>query len=187
MTQQQFLRALSRKLRGVPAPEREEALRYYKEYLQEAALDPQADVTPLVGTPEECARGILADSLIRKEQSANVKSGWESFWLVVLGIFAAPVALPLAIAALVLVIVVFAVLTAFFAAGLGLAGGGVGMLVMTFFAPSAAQGLIVAGYGLLMISVGVLMVIGTAVLWALVVRGMASLLRRKGAKHEEGH
>ena len=177
MTQQQFLRALSRKLRGVPAPEREEALRYYKEYLQEAALDPQADVTPLVGTPEECARGILADSLIRKEQSANVKSGWESFWLVVLGIFAAPVALPLAIAALVLVI----------AAGLGLAGGGVGMLVMTFFAPSAAQGLIVAGYGLLMISVGVLMVIGTAVLWALVVRGMASLLRRKGAKHEEGH
>ena len=101
MTQQQFLRALSRKLRGVPAPEREEALRYYKEYLQEAALDPQADVTPLVGTPEECARGILADSLIRKEQSANVKSGWESFWLVVLGIFAAPVALPLAIAALV--------------------------------------------------------------------------------------
>ena len=187
MTQQQFLRALSRKLRGVPAPEREEALRYYKEYLQEAALDPQADVTPLVGTPEECARGILADSLIRKEQSANVKSGWESFWLVVLGIFAAPLALPLAIVALALVIVVFAVLFALIATGAGLAIGGAGTLVMTFFAPSLAQGLIVAGYGLLLIAAGTALVIGAAALWRLAVRGMAALLRRKGANHAQEH
>ena len=71
MTQKQFLRSLSHKLRGVPAPEREEALRYYREYLQDAALEPKADVTPLVGTPGECARGILADNLIRQEQAAQ--------------------------------------------------------------------------------------------------------------------
>lgn len=187
MTQRKFLRALSRKLRAVPEAEREEALRYYREYIEDAQLEPGADVTPLVGSPGECARGILADSLIRQEQDATVKSGWRSFWLVVLGIFAAPIALPLAIVAFALVIVVFAVLFALIATGAGLAIGGVGTLVMTAFAPSLAQGLIVAGYGLLLIAAGVALVIGTAALWRLAVRGMAALLRRKGANHAQEH
>ena len=182
MTQQEFLRALARKLRGLPQTEREDALRYYSEYLQDADLAPGADVTPLVGTPEECARGILADSLIRQEQAGNVKSGWRSFWLVLLGIFAAPVALPLAIVALVLVIVVFALLLSFFVTGIALALSG---LAMPFLIPidmtgAPGQLLVVAGYGLVMIAIGVLIVIGTAALWRLVVRGMASLLRGKG-------
>ena len=182
MTQSQFLRVLSRRLRGLPEAEREEALRYYKEYLQDAGLDPKADVTPLVGTPHECARGILADSLIRREQEATVRSGWQSFWLVLLGIFAAPVALPLAIAAFVLLIVVFAVLAALFVSGVALAIAGVALLpAAIFMAGALGQGLIAAGYGLLLISVGILMMIGTAALWRLVVRGMAALLRRKGA------
>ena len=44
------------------------------------------------------------------------------------------------------------------------------------------QALVVAGYGLLLISVGVLLIIGTAALWRLCVRGAAALLRRKGAE-----
>ena len=181
MTQQEFLRALARKLRGLPQTEREDALRYYSEYLQDADLAPGADVTPLVGTPEECARGILADSLIRQEQAGNVKSGWRSFWLVLLGIFAAPVALPLAIVALVLVIVVFALLLSFFVTGAALALSGLAMPFLAFGSTGApGQLLVVAGYGLVMIAIGVLIVIGTAALWRLVVRGMAALLRGKG-------
>ena len=44
------------------------------------------------------------------------------------------------------------------------------------------EALVVAGYGLLLISVGVLLIIGTAALWRLCVRGAAALLRRKGAE-----
>ena len=183
MTQAQFLRALARRLRGVPEAEREEALRYYREYLQETGSDPKADVTPIVGTPEECARGILADSLIRQEQNADVRSGWQSFKLVLLGVLAAPVALPLAIAAFAVAIVVFAVLLAFFATGAGLALAGLASLpAAALTVGSLGQALIVAGYGLLLISVGVLMIIGTAALWRLCVRGVAALLRRKGAE-----
>ena len=184
MTQAQFLRALSRRLRGLPEAERDEALRYYREYLQDADLEPKADVTPLVGTPDECARGILADSLIRQERDATVKSGWQSFKLVLLGILAAPVALPLAIAAFALVVTVFAALIACFVSGGALALAGVAFLpAALFMAGGPGQALIVAGYGLLLISVGILMIIGTTALWRVCVRGMAALLRRKGAEH----
>ena len=184
MTQAQFLRALSRRLRGLPEAERDEALRYYKEYLQDSDLEPKADVTPLVGTPDECARGILADSLIRQERDATVKSGWQSFKLVLLGVLAAPVALPLAIAAFALCVTVFAVLIACFISGVALALAGVAFLPAALFMTGAlGQGLIVAGYGLLLISVGILMIVGTTALWRVCVRGVAALLRRKGAEH----
>ena len=183
MTQAQFLRSLSRKLRGLPAAEREEALRYYREYLQDAELAAGADVTPLVGTPAEAARGLLADRLIRQEQEAKVSSGWRSFWLVVLGIFAAPVALPLAIVAVALLIVVFAVLLSLIITGVALVLGGAAMLPAAFFAATLGQGLVVAGYGLLTAAVGALLALGAVVLWRMVVRGMASLLRLKGADH----
>ena len=55
---------------------------------------------------------------------------------------------------------------------------------MTFFTDSLAQGLIVAGYALLLISVGVLLVIGTLVLTRLLARAVrALLLREKGDAH----
>ena len=181
MTQAQFLRALARRLRGLPEAEREEALRYYKEYMADAGLERGADVTKLVGTPEQAARGLLADSLIRQEREANMKSGWQSFKLVLLGIFAAPVALPLAIAAFVLVIVVFAVLAALFVSGVAVAVAGVAMIPAAFFmVGTLGQALIVVGYGLLMISVGILLVLGTAALWRLAVHTVASMLRAKG-------
>ena len=181
MTQAQFLRALARRLRGLPEAEREEALRYYKEYMADAGLERGADVTKLVGTPEQAARGLLADSLIRQEREANMKSGWQSFKLVLLGIFAAPVALPLAIAAFVLVIVMFAVLAALFVSGVAVAVAGVAMIPAAFFmVGTLGQALIVVGYGLLMISVGILLVLGTAALWRLAVRTVASMLRAKG-------
>ena len=185
MTQAQFLRALARRLRGLPEAERDEALRYYKEYIEEAGLERGADVTGLVGTPEQAARGLLADSLIRQEREANMKSGWQSFRLVLLGILAAPVALPLAIAAFVLVIVVFAVLAALFVSGAAVAVAGAATVPAAFLmVGTLGQALIVVGYGLLMISVGVLLVLGAAALWRLAVRAVASLLRRKeGAAH----
>lgn len=174
MTQKQFLRSLSHKLRGVPALEREEALRYYREYLQDAALEPKADVTPLVGTPGECARGILADSLIRQERAAQkaAEPARSDGGRVVLGVLMLPVWL-----------IAFAVLLSLGVSGAALALGGAAALPAAFLmVGELGQALVVAGYGLLLISVGVLLIIGTAALWRLCVRGAAALLRRKGAE-----
>ena len=94
------------------------------------------------------------------------------------------IALPLAIAAFALVVTVFAVLAWFFLGGIALVIAGAAFLPAAVFMTGAlGQGLIVAGYGLLLISVGILMIIGTTALWRVCVRGVAALLRRKGAEH----
>lgn len=173
MTQAQFLRALRRKLRGVPEAERAQALRYYKTYLQDAGLASGDDVTTLVGTPEQAARGILADNRIRQDraQAAPKQEERSGAGRVLLGIFTVPFAL-----------IAFAVLLAFGFSGAGLVLGGAAMAALAFFTGAVGQGLIVAGYGLLMISVGVLLVVAVVVLWSLVARGMSALLRGKGAE-----
>ena len=173
MTEKQFLRALSRKLRGLPEAERSEALRYYREYIQDAGLEPGADVTPLVGSPDEAARGMLADSQIRQTNETAAAERRESGTRVLLAILLAPVAFA-----------VFVTLIALFASGAGLALGG---LLMPFLAIGTTgpvgQLLIIIGYGLLMIAVGVLMIVAVIVLWRLAVRGYAAVLHGKGESH----
>lgn len=173
MTQSQFLRSLARKLRGLPAGEREEALRYYREYLQEAGIPRGEDVTDRVGTPEQAARAVLADAQIRQTQAKLQRERRASTVRVLLGVL---LFIPLLVA--------FSVLLAFGLTGAGLGLGGLAALCMTFFTDGLAQGLIVAGYALLLISVGVLLVIGALVLTRLLARAVrALLLREKGDAH----
>ena len=172
MTQQEFLRRLKRLLRHAPEAERNEALRYYREYLQDAGLRPGQDVTPLVGTPEQAARGVLADAQIRQSQAQARQQHRMETGRVILAIV---LFLPMLIALIVLI--------AFGMTGLGLTLGGIAALGTVFFAGSPAQALVVAGYALLMISVGVLLVIAVFVLSRLLVRGLRVLLKGKGEAH----
>ena len=172
MTQQEFLRRLKRLLRHAPEAERNEALRYYREYLQDAGLQPGQDVTPLVGTPEQAARGVMADAQIRQNQAQAQMHRRMEIGRIVLAIV---LFLPMVIA--------LALLVAFGMTGLGLVLGGIAALGTIFFAGSLAQGLIVAGYALLMFSVGGLLVIAVLVLVRLLWRGLRTLLKGKGDAH----
>ena len=171
MTQQEFLRALARELRGVPEPERSDTLRYYKRYIHDAGLKPDADVTKLVGSPEMAARGVLADLRIREERTEAAERKSEKTRHTALAIIAVPIAL-----------VVFVILLGFGALGAGLAIGGVVMPILTIGTPqSVGQLLVMIGYGVLMFAVGTLLNIGVAVLWSLTARALKAVLGGKGA------
>ena len=179
MTQSEFLRQLDRELRGLSRTERDNALLYYREYFLDVDLAPDQDVTALVGTPQECARRILAELLERQEQQGTVKSGAKSFWLVLLGVFAAPIALPLAIVAAVLVIVAFVLLAVLVVVGIAIALVGVVMIPTLFWAGSLAQALILLGYALVLIPAGILFCLASVALWRVTIRGLARLFRGK--------
>ena len=174
MTKAQFLRALARKLRPLPPKEREDALRYYREYLQEASVSPKEDVTPLVGTPQQAARGILSDSRVRQarmEADLERRSGvGYTLWRIL--------AVPLGI---LLGIICFSTMISLAAAGAALVLGGAALPFLSLrSAGGLGQTLVVAGYGLLLIAVGILLAVGVIVLWRLTASAVAYLVRGKG-------
>lgn len=110
MNREQFLTKLSRKLKGLPPGEREDALRYYSEYLDEAGPEKEAETIAEWGNPEAVASQILADcALKRTAAEPSAKKGLSTAWVVFLAICASPIALP---AAAVLLCVMFALVAA---------------------------------------------------------------------------
>lgn len=122
------------------------------------------------------------------------RKGLSAVWWVILGIFAAPVALPVAIAAGALAIAVFIALgalalalllcvAAFFIAGIVLIGAGIAILFVDF--PSAMLGI---GIGLatigLMALLGCGVVVGAKALFRLIARKMNEKRQEKAAKKE---
>lgn len=61
MTKKEYLRELKDRLSHLPREEREEALKYYEEYFEEAGDKTVEEIIDELGTPEEVAEKILAD------------------------------------------------------------------------------------------------------------------------------
>lgn len=102
MNKKIFMRQLEARLRGLPKDEQKDALEYYEEYFADMGIGDDDDVTQIVGTPKDVAHNILNECLTKQEEenvkNNSVKNSVKSIWLVILGIMAAPVALPLIIA-----------------------------------------------------------------------------------------
>jgi uncharacterized membrane protein len=195
MNQEAFLRELESRLRGLPREERDNALEYYREYFLDAGLAPDADVTASVGSAAEVARRILEEcttkQLAVQTKEGGAKNTAKSIWLVILGIFAAPIALPLAIVAVVLVfvilVVIFAVLFALFVSGAAIVLAGIVLIVALFWVGGIGQRLVAMGCGLILIALGILICLGIIKLTQLVTRGMAKSIQNKRNKGEKEH
>ena len=105
MDKRTFLRELRRELESLHFEERENAISYYEEYLHEAGPEREAETIQGFGSPRAVAAQIKADHAIQTP-TKTPKSGLKTVWLVILAIFAAPIAMPLTI---VFVAVIFAV------------------------------------------------------------------------------
>jgi len=160
MTTDQYLADLRNAIRSLPPDDAAQAIAYYDEYLHDAA-DPAAAMAGL-GTPKEVAADILAGYV--GKSAAKPRLG--VLWAVVLGILAAPVAAPIAIAAfavvLAIVITILAVVVSLTAVAAGIALGGIcvtvtGLLVITQNLTTFAW---LVGGGLLSIAIGLLAVFG---------------------------
>ena len=122
MNKREFLRTLSRSLRGMPRGERAQSLEYYGEMIQdrmEEGLSEEEAVARL-GSADEIARQILESGGGQGKQGSRVP-----VWMIVLIVLGSPVWLSLLFAALAVVlaayIVAWSLIAALYAVLLGMA------------------------------------------------------------------
>jgi uncharacterized membrane protein len=120
MTRNEFLWALSNALAGLPQSEIKRVTEYYDELITEAIDEGKTEEEACAGLdkPEDIAGRVRAEmAFIRAEQKPTPKS-MNAVLLVLLGIFALPIGLPIAIAALSVLFGLFVTVFALiFAAG----------------------------------------------------------------------
>ncbi|MGT2636783.1 DUF1700 domain-containing protein [Streptococcus ratti] len=104
MTKTEYLNQLEHYLRRLPQADYEEAMDYFREYFEEAGPENEAQVIQDLGNPKEAAYEILSQLLDKKVEEEDIISARPKhiILIVVLAILAAPIALPLTIAALAL-------------------------------------------------------------------------------------
>ena len=200
MTRTEFMAALRGRLSHLPPEEQDAALRYYEEYFDEAASEEEA--ARQLGSPEDIAARILGESAQpQPSQPLSIPpqkrghSAW--FWvgMVTLCVFASPVLLGLAAAALGIAVGIAAVVLALVVAAvspfLALSVAMLATCVLCLYLAAGAAGVfapgavLLCGIGLLCGAVGVLSGIFTGYLcyWiGLLFKAIFGGFRRKGAR-----
>ena len=111
MTKNEYIQIVQSRLSGLDRKDVSDALVYLNEYFEEAGAQHEQDVIAELGAPDQYA------AIIRADLAANVPpripvaartregnhSAWKTIGIIVLGICALPIALPLMIAVLALV------------------------------------------------------------------------------------
>ncbi len=193
MNKNKFLAELSRKLRRLPKEDYDDAMKYYTEFFLDAGIDENQDVVPMVGTVDEVASRILEEcsekQMIKAEQEGGAKNNSRAVWYVILGIFAAPIAFPIAIALVsvmfALVVTIVAVVGSLLLAGASVAVSGFVVIFAAFWAETFAQGILIVGIGLVCLSLGTMMCIGFFKLGAVIIKGIIKLFKNIGKKSKE--
>ena len=193
MNKQEFMQKLEYYLRYLTDDDKNDALEYYSEYIDDLGLSPDEDVCARIGDPKEVSRKIIAQTTERKitEQSEKktARGSGSILWLVILGIFASPIALPIAIALvtiiLALTITIGAVLFSLFVSGAALILAGIGVALMSIVSGSVGQVLVCVGSGLFVTGVGILILMATSKLTHLFIGGISKSINRRLAKKTE--
>ena len=168
MTKTEYMRTLAHKPRRLPKEDYDKAMEYFEEYFAEAGPEFEQQAIEDLGSPEDAANQLIIDLAAKnvQEPPKTVKRGLSAIWIGILGICAAPIALPLGFALLAVficfLIVILAVIFCLFLAAvavvasgiIGVFGGGI-LLFSTF-----ADGLATIGLGLFALGAGVLLVYG---------------------------
>lgn len=184
MTKTEYMKVLSKKLRRLPKEDYERAVEYFEEYFADAGLENEQKAIEDLGTPEEAARELIMDLA---EENADkppktVKRGMRAIWIGILGICAAPIALPLALVFIVLIacafLVVFCVLLCIVIAGVSVAAGGIISTIAgaAVLFQSFADGLCNLGFGLGCFGAGLLFTYGSILLFGWTVRKLSVFL-----------
>lgn len=200
MNRREYMGELERLLADIPLSEKEEALQYYNDYLDDAGVENEEEVIASLGTPESVAanikEGLFEETAVcvvpeAKEERKKDSNG-TTVLLIVLGILAAPIVIPLAFAAIMVVFalivtllaVVFAILITFAAltfalliTGVLFAGLGIAKIFVTPMGGITllGGGLLCAGIGLVFLVLTIWMV-GKAI--PAVVRFIANLFKK---------
>lgn len=195
MTKNEYMQILAQKLRRLPKEDYDKAIAYFEEYFEEAGPENEAQAILDLGTPEDAANELIIDLAVRNTQEPpkTVKRGLSAVWVGILGICAAPIALPIAFSVIVVILaLLFSVLafifSIFFAAVAVTAGGLVGIFGGCILLFSAfADGVATIGFSLCVLGLGIAFIYGSILLCRWVLRKVSKLLgkvTKGGKKHE---
>ncbi|MEG1929876.1 MAG: DUF1700 domain-containing protein [Anaerovorax sp.] len=200
MNKSEFMKALEAQLGQIPKEEAAAALAYYNEYFEDAGEENEEGVLKELGSPENIGAQLKAEIAMKqlvKEEAPTVRKGISAIWLIVLAIFAAPLALPLTVAVLLLalsfVIVVFALLFSLGAVVLAAFLGSIATIVgglSTLFV-SLPNSVFAIGLGMILLGVTLLLAIAVIYVSRILCRWMAKLMNgvllkmNKGGKIDE--
>ena len=158
MTKTEYLAKLTKYLRKLPQKDYEEALEYFMEYFEEAGPENEAQVIAELGTPKEAAHEVITRLLDEKiiEDKSSLRNKTTILWIAILAVLASPVALPILLFFLAilmtLLMIIFAVIVTALALTFALLISGVYTFFTSFslLSVSLASTLFGVGIGLLM-------------------------------------
>lgn len=165
MSKEKFINELRSKLRRLPKEEVDNVIAYYLDYFEDAGKD-EEEVVKELDSPSTIASQILADYAFSPDTEEKKTSSLNKISLIVLSIFAAPIALPLAFAFVMvlfaMLIVVVALIFSFGAVAVALFASGIAAFVagILVFFQGPATGIFYIGVGLIVIALGIFAGIG---------------------------
>ena len=161
MNRKTFLKELRRALDALPFEEREAAISYYEEYFDEAGPEREQETISSLGTPAEIAMELKTNYAVNKPPKTP-KEGASKVWMIILAIFAFPIALPLAFAVAMVIfalfIVFFSLIFAFGVTAFALLLSGVAVIIGGFVVvtTSPLTTLFFLGGGIAVLGLGIL-------------------------------
>ena len=193
MTRTEYIAKLTKYLRKLPQKDYEEALEYFMEYFEEAGPENEAQVIAELGTPKEAAHEVISRLLDEKiiEEKSSLRNKTTILWIAILAVLASPVALPILLFFLAMIVtllmIIFAVIVTALALTFALLISGIYTFFTSFslLSVSLASTLFGGGLGLLMFGGALLLLLISFEICKLIVKLITLLIKwliKKGRK-----
>ena len=193
MTKTEYIAKLTKYLRKLPQQDYKEAIEYFMEYFEEAGPENEAQVIAELGTPKEAAHEVISRLLDEKiiEEKSSLRNKTTILWIAILAVLASPVALPILLFFLAMIVtllmIIFAVIVTALALTFALLISGVYTFFTSFslLSVSLASTLFGGGLGLLMFGGALLLLLISLKICKLIVKLIALLIKwliKKGRK-----
>jgi uncharacterized membrane protein len=193
MTRTEYIAKLTKYLRKLPQQDYEEAIEYFMEYFEEAGPENEAQVIAELGTPKEAAHEVISRLLDEKiiEDKSSLRNKTTILWIAILAVLASPVALPILLFFLAMIMtllmIIFAVIVTALALTFALLISGVYTFFTSFslLSVSLASTLFGGGLGLMMLGGALLLLLISFEICKLIVKLITLLIKwliKKGRK-----
>ena len=193
MTKTEYIAKLTKYLRKLPQQDYEEAIEYFMEYFEEAGPENEARVIAELGTPKEAAHEVISRLLEEKivEDKSSLRNKTAILWIAILAVLASPVALPILLFFLAMIMTLLMIIFAVIVTALALTFALLISGVYTFFTSfsllnvSLASTLFGGGLGLLMFGGALLLLLISFEICKLIVKLITLLIKwliKKGRK-----
>lgn len=184
MTKEQYLKELNVQLRHLPKEDREHAIEYYTEYLEETGEGIDQAIEE-IGTPKEVSEQIiteLAYKIVDEKGQKDSKRN-SNLRILILALFVAPISIPVLIMSGILVIsVIFMIilfLFSFVVFGFLLIAVGLGGSIISVIAlfQNLFDAMAIGGISMISIGVGIFVTYGGLILWDIFKRKLCQFYK----------